>query len=127
MSTNQEEYEETVAPISQWLTFVLGNEKYAVKVVQVQEVLRYTSIVPVSGAPTDVLGIINLGGNVVTLVDTVTEVIDLKDKEVETTPDAGNSVYSLFIQGIANINNVLHILVNFNKLLTVKELELLTD
>ena len=160
MSENQEEYEATVAPVTQWLTFVLANERYAVKVVQVQEVLRYTPIAPVPGAPADVLGIINLRGNVVTvvdargkfgmpkreideltrimmmdvqgyiigvLVDTVTEVIDLKDEDVETTPDVGNSVSSLFIQGSANINNVLHILVNFEKLLTEKELELLTN
>ena len=37
---------------------------------QVQEVLRYTDIAPVPGAPMYVLGIINLRGNVVTVIDT---------------------------------------------------------
>lgn len=37
---------------------------------QVQEVLRYTEIAPVPGAPPYVLGIINLRGNVVTVIDT---------------------------------------------------------
>ena len=37
---------------------------------QVQEVLRYTEIAPVPGAPSYVLGIINLRGNVVTVIDT---------------------------------------------------------
>ena len=37
---------------------------------QVQEVLRYTEIAPVPGAPDYVLGIINLRGNVVTVIDT---------------------------------------------------------
>lgn len=37
---------------------------------QVREVLRYTDIAPVPGAPSYVLGIINLRGNVVTVIDT---------------------------------------------------------
>jgi len=37
---------------------------------QVQEVLRVSEIAPVPGAPHYVLGIINLRGNVVTVVDT---------------------------------------------------------
>lgn len=56
--------------IIQWVTFHLDNEKYGIKVMQVQEVLRMTEIAPVPGAPHYVLGIINLRGNVVTVVDT---------------------------------------------------------
>jgi purine-binding chemotaxis protein CheW len=37
---------------------------------QVQEVLRLTDIAPVPGAPDYVVGIINLRGNVVTVIDT---------------------------------------------------------
>lgn len=57
-------------PIIQWVTFKLDNEKYGIKVMQVQEVLRMTEIAPVPGAPDYVLGIINLRGNVVTVIDT---------------------------------------------------------
>ena len=56
-------------PITQWVTFFLDNEKYGIKVMQVQEVLRMTEIAPVPGAPQYVLGIINLRGNVVPVVD----------------------------------------------------------
>ncbi len=158
MSASEDGISDVVEPVTQWLTFVLANEKYAIKVIQVQEVLRYTPIAPVPGAPNEVLGIINLRGNVVTvvdarrkfgmascekddltrimmldvkgyiigvLVDTVTEVIDFKDSEIESTPDVNNSNTSIFIQGIANINNELHILVNLDKLLTEDDLQLL--
>jgi len=54
----------------QWVTFYLGDEKYGINVMQVQEVLRVTEIAPVPGAPSYVLGIINLRGNVVTVIDT---------------------------------------------------------
>ncbi|TGG95953.1 chemotaxis protein CheW [Natronospirillum operosum] len=57
-------------PILQWVTFRLADESYGINVMQVQEVLRYTDIAPVPGAPGYVLGIINLRGNVVTVIDT---------------------------------------------------------
>lgn len=57
-------------PVLQWVTFRLDDESYGINVMQVQEVLRYTEITPVPGAPGYVLGIINLRGNVVTVIDT---------------------------------------------------------
>ncbi|MEO6696979.1 MAG: chemotaxis protein CheW [Gammaproteobacteria bacterium] len=57
-------------PLLQWVTFRLDNETYGVNVMQIQEVLRMTEIAPVPGAPDYVLGIINLRGNVVTVIDT---------------------------------------------------------
>ncbi|NMR95239.1 chemotaxis protein CheW, partial [Vibrio parahaemolyticus] len=48
----------------------LEEETYGINVMQVREVLRYTEIAPVPGAPDYVLGIINLRGNVVTVIDT---------------------------------------------------------
>ena len=56
--------------VLQWVTFKLEEETYGINVMQVQEVLRYTEIAPVPGAPSYVLGIINLRGNVVTVIDT---------------------------------------------------------
>ena len=57
-------------PIIQWVTFRLDNETYGINVMQVQEVLRVTEVAPVPGSPDYVLGIINLRGNVVTVIDT---------------------------------------------------------
>lgn len=56
--------------VLQWVTFKLEKETYGINVMQVQEVLRYTEIAPVPGAPNYVLGIINLRGCVVTVIDT---------------------------------------------------------
>src|SRR5690554_8192085 len=57
-------------PVLQWVTFQLAEETYGINVMQVQEVLRHSEIAPVPGAPDYVLGIINLRGNVVTVIDT---------------------------------------------------------
>lgn len=56
--------------VMRWVTFRLDEETYGINVMQVQEVLRITEIAPVPGAPSYVLGIINLRGNVVTVIDT---------------------------------------------------------
>lgn len=56
--------------VLQWVTFKLGHETYGINVLQVREVLRVTDITPVPGVPDYVLGIINLRGNVVTVLDT---------------------------------------------------------
>lgn len=54
----------------QCVTFRLDEEVYGINVMLVQEVLRVTDIAPVPGAPGYVVGIINLRGNVVTVIDT---------------------------------------------------------
>lgn len=69
MSYSDEE-ESSGGPLTQFVTFILMDETYGINVMQVQEVLRVTEIAPVPGAPGYVLGIINLRGNVVTVIDT---------------------------------------------------------
>lgn len=56
--------------VIQWVKFRLDEEVYGINVMQVQEVLRLPEIAPVPGAPDYVMGIINLRGNVVTVIDT---------------------------------------------------------
>mgnify|MGYP006205309201 FL=1 len=141
-------------PILQWVTFKLDNETYGINVMRVQEVLRYTEIAPVPGAPSYVLGIINLRGNVVTVIDTrqrfglmnaeisdntriviieadkqvvgimvdsVAEVVYLRQSEIETAPNVGNEESAKFIQGVCNKNNELLILVELDKMMTEEE------
>ena len=141
-------------PILQWVNFRLDNETYGINVMQVQEVLRYTEIAPVPGAPAYVLGIINLRGNVVTVIDTrqrfglssapvtdntriviieadkqvvgilvdsVAEVVYLRQSEVETAPNVGNEESAKFIQGVCNKNGELLILVELDKMMSEEE------
>ena len=62
--------EAVIEKVIQLVTFMLKDEVYGINVMQVQEVLRVSEIAPVPGAPPYVLGIINLRGNVVTVIDT---------------------------------------------------------
>lgn len=53
----------------QCVTFTLEDETYGIDVMQVQEVLREIEVAPVPGSPHYVTGIINLRGNVVSVID----------------------------------------------------------
>lgn len=65
-----------------WATFTIADELYAVDVMQVKEVLRFTDITPVPGAPDGILGIINLRGSVVTVISSRT-LFKLDDKDID--------------------------------------------
>ena len=55
--------------IQQWVSFVLDEQTYAIDVLRVREVLRPMEITPVAGSPHHVLGIINIRGNIVPVID----------------------------------------------------------
>ncbi len=99
--------ETTDDSIIQWVTFHLDNEKYGIKVMQVQEVLRMTEIAPVPGAPHYVLGIINLRGNVVTVIDTRRR-FGLPDAEPDDETriviiEADNNVVGILVDSVAEV------------------------
>lgn len=140
--------------MTQWVTFMLEGEKYGINVIQVREVLRNIEIAPVPGAPPYVLGIINLRGNVVTVVDTrarfgltpldvheesriviietmdqtvgllvdsIAEVADILQSQIELTPNVGNDDSSKYIQGVHSRKGELLILIAVEKVLSDEE------
>ncbi len=142
--------EATPDRVVQLVTFRLGGETYGIDVMNVQEVLRISEIAPVPGAPEYVLGIINLRGNVVTVVDTrarfglpssetddasrivivesedqvvgilvdsVAEVVELNQSEIDVPPNVGNEDSARYVQGVANRESDLLIVIDLDKLL----------
>ena len=62
----------------QWVSFCLAGEKYAHPVASIKEVLRYQEPAPVPGAPSDVDGILNIRGEVLTVIS-ARKLMDLPD------------------------------------------------
>ncbi|WP_119395016.1 chemotaxis protein CheW [Salinibius halmophilus] len=94
-------------PVLQWVTFRLADETYGINVMQVREVLRYNEIAPVPGAPHFVLGIINLRGNVVTVIDT-RERFGLPSTEVTDNTriviiEAEDQVVGIMVDAVAEV------------------------
>ena len=52
-----------------FLEITLGSDLYALELSQVKEVIPMTKVTPVAGAPSHVVGVVNLRGTVVTLID----------------------------------------------------------
>lgn len=94
-------------PILQWVSFRLENEIYGINVMQVQEVLRYSEIAPVPGAPHYVLGIINLRGNVVTVMDTRTRfglpIAETTDHTRIVVIEVENQVLGILVDAVAEV------------------------
>ena len=146
----------TSKAFTRWVTFQLDDETYGIDVMQIREVLRSPEISPVPGAPAFVLGIINLRGNVVAIIDTrsrfnlpprevddasrilileagdyvvgflvdsVSEVAELRNENIECAPDTGSSrAASRFIRGLYNRAEGLLILIDAARLLSDDEL-----
>jgi purine-binding chemotaxis protein CheW len=56
-------------PRTQYLSFVLGGEEYAVNILRVKEIIEYDLLTRVPSMPACVRGVINLRGRVVPVVD----------------------------------------------------------
>lgn len=62
-------HEGTVAETTQYLTFTLGEEIFAIDIGKVREVLDFTAVTRVPQTPEFLCGVINLRGNVVPVMD----------------------------------------------------------
>jgi purine-binding chemotaxis protein CheW len=71
---------ETAATAAQYLTFRIGEETFAVDVVQVQEVLELLPITRIPKAPGFMRGVVNVRGRVVPVVD-LRRKFELEDAE----------------------------------------------
>ena len=69
MTTTPANGSEAAAGSQQVLTFVLGNETYGVDILRVQEIRGFTAVTKIPHAPAHVLGVLNLRGSIVPIVD----------------------------------------------------------
>jgi purine-binding chemotaxis protein CheW len=137
-----------------FLTFTLGNEEYGVPVLKVREIIKVMDITQVPQVPPHVLGVINLRGKVIPVidlrrkfgfdaveytertciivvdvdlapvrvmmgivVDSVSEVLNVSDSEMEETPDFGGRVTTDYILGLAKVKGTVKILLDLDRVL----------
>ncbi len=94
----------------QCVTFTLEDETYGINVMQVQEVLRELEVAPVPGAPPYVLGIINLRGNVVSVIDARTR-FGLPTKESDDMTriiviEAQQQILGILVDSVAEVVDI---------------------
>lgn len=144
--------------ISSFLSFKLGDETFAANVSKVLNILELTKITKVPQSPAYMLGVINVRGTVLpvvdlrtkfgmppaefttstcilvleilmedepvqvgALVDSVQEVLELNEKDVEAAPSIGNKYKSDFIAGVAKQNEDFILLLHMDLILAVDD------
>src|SRR6201996_9095579 len=114
MSTNAVKPEQAGAGSHQVLTFVLGNETYGVDILRVQEIRGWSAVTKIPHAPAHVLGVLNLRGSIVPIVDlrmrfsldraeytTVTVII-----VVAVMSAAGRRDFGVVVDGVSDVVDV---------------------
>ena len=98
----------------QLLTFILAGEEYGVDILRVQEIKGWDSVTPIPNTPKHILGVINLRGTIVPIVDLrlrfnletipygpTTVVIVLKVNSEERTRTMG-----IVVDGVSDVYNL---------------------
>ena len=134
---------QTVENISQYLTFKLGKESFAIEILRVREVLDYSEPTRVPRSPEFLEGVINLRGNVVPVVDmiiieiavfeetilvgaladSVQEVVEIQDSTIDPPPKIGTKLRTEFLKGIGKVNAGFVMILNMDRVLSIEELD----
>jgi purine-binding chemotaxis protein CheW len=149
---------------TQYLTYKLGAEVFALDISKVREVLDYTTVTKVPRTPEFMRGVINLRGSVVPVVDlrlkfgmsatektvntcviitevtvdgettvlgaladSVQEVIDLGQGQIEPAPRIGTKLNTEFIKGMGKQDERFIIILDIDKVFSVDELSVVQN
>lgn len=98
-----------------YLSFALGNEEYAIRVLKVREIVKLQHITSVPDTPAEVKGVINLRGKVI-------PVIDLRLKFGMQNADYGQRTCIIVVEITANQHGPMGIIVDeVSEVLTLAE------
>jgi len=106
MSEMENELEQT-----QYLTFQLAGEEYAIGILQVKEIIAYGTLTKVPQTPRSIRGVINLRGNVVAVADLAVKFglppSPITDRScviiVETNPEGEKIVVGIVADSVSQV------------------------
>ena len=108
-----------------WIAFQLGDEIYGVEVKRVREILRINNILPVPGAPDYVLGITNIRGSVVTVVDGRKRInlqpIDYTDATRMIVLESEDDIVAIVVDNVADVIDLPESSIDSNPKLKTKQ------
>jgi purine-binding chemotaxis protein CheW len=154
------EQEEKERNLQEYLSFELGEEKYALNILNVREIRTYSDVTPVANSPAFIKGVMNLRGVVIPIldlrikfdiglktydshttviittidqrhvglvVDGVSDVLKIGEDDVSDTPGFNSTLDVEYLEGIANVDDEIVILVDTRKLLSNKEMGVVNE
>lgn len=138
------------------VTFHLGGQDYCIEIMQVREIRGWTPATPIPHSPSYVMGVINLRGTVMPivdlaarfghsptvatprhaiivtqvgsrtaglLVDAVSDIITIDEKEIQPTPDVASTVARSFVRGVIALDGRMLSIISTEYLLETSEKE----
>lgn len=148
----------------QYVTFCLGEELFGIEVTRAREILDIIQITRVPQTPDYLLGVINLRGQVVPVIDlrvklglrqaeinrdscilvmevqvdgepltvggladSVCEVLELRDDQIEPPPRMGTKLKTEFIAGMGKVDERFLILLEIDRVFSVDELAIVQE
>ena len=97
---------------SQYLTFELGPETYAVPLLQVQEIRQYTPATRIPNAPSYVIGVINLRGAIIAVVDLRPRLglpaLNDEEQSIVVVANVGEKTYGLRADSVSDVTEIAH-------------------
>lgn len=141
---------------NRFLTFHLGKESFGIEIRHVTEMIVMQEITRVPDLPESIIGVVNLRGNVISVmdmrkrfhleereyddrtcivvvninniavglvVDTVNEVLDISEAQIDPPPRTHSGIKSNYILGMGKFGNQVKILLDIEKILQEEELE----
>ncbi len=139
-----------------YLSFRLASEDYGIEIRHIIEIIVMQEITKVPDMPDFIIGVINLRGNVISvmdirrrfsleardyddrtciivvkineisiglIVDTVNEVVDIPESQIDPPPRTHSGLGSTFIQGMGKLDGNVKILLDIEKILYEEELD----
>lgn len=89
------------------ISFQLGEEMYCVDIMAVREIRGWMPCTPVSGAPPHTLGMINLRGTVIPVVDAAVRIglepIDPSERSAIIVIDQGAHMFGLLVESVSDM------------------------
>lgn len=150
---NEEHNEDALK--DRFLTFHLGKEIYGLEIRHVTEIIVLQEITKVPDLPEFIIGVVNLRGNVISvmdmrkrfhletkeyddrtcivvvnikeitiglLVDTVNEVLNIPEKQVDPPPKSHSGIKSSYVMGMGKVDEQVKILLDIEKILHEEEM-----
>ncbi len=142
-----------------YITFELDNEMYGIRLTNIREIIGMTKITAIPRAPEFVLGVINIRGKVLpvidlrirfglpvkeitdrtpiivcdvdendssirvgVIVDSVSEVLQVHNEDVEEAPSFGLNIDTKFISGMSKADDKVQTLINIGYVITSSQL-----
>lgn len=106
----QETTTTTDANTEKYLVFQIGNETYGAPLLQVQEIRTYTRATRVPNAPNYVLGVINLRGNIIAVIDARTRFglppLPEDESTVVVVAQVSDKVFGLRLDSVSDVMDI---------------------